>query len=477
MADEVKAQEEQEENEEKGMGIWHPGLTSFEDYDAMLVTVDMADKTREQTRVFMMLTDNVMHNPEIEDKGSAIVALAQEFSARVSSENASKDTFLKRIQRAVGLDDGGKQTDTNEALMFFKSADDPRWRWIARYSNNLKDRDNPPEILAGEAHHRFADRVAKGEVPPPELWLLHKPYLRVGKAEWVVAHNVASKSADSPPTVIAMAGGYIYEWASPVAEALSKAKGLGVSHGMPVDGIVRDEEDPSIIFDYNSQEITVLAMEKAANLYTSFYTLSKERSVMTDSDKRQLREWGVSDEMIEQIIQSNKTLGQVAEEMDLPRKSVTEVVEDEAVEETAAEETLEEEQVEEEAPAESVEEPADPSAQVVFSLEAQEEFAKGLVEALNKQVLEPMLEQIADQAARIEVLEKSLTEVGGAETEAKDEQMLKTRIWDSVIKSAIGAPETRIDGRSSLAQKKPAEADAQQSKSRVTRLVAGLTGE
>lgn len=61
----------------------------------------------------------------------------------------------------------------------FKTKDGKKG-WIARHTGKFEDREK--EILADKAHDEYVDRVQKGLVDPPELWMWHAKGTRHGQA-------------------------------------------------------------------------------------------------------------------------------------------------------------------------------------------------------------------------------------------------------------------------------------------------------
>lgn len=150
------------------------------------------------------------------------------------------------------------------SLMIFKSND--TWRWAAIFSNNYRDRDNPPEIISKAAHEDFAQAVSAGEWPMPELAWWHVENHPLGEADLIVWDN---------NTNCAWASG---EFASKkIAKAFANCKeDLAVSHGMPKSELVYDADDPTIITRYRSVEISILPTDRAANTTTEFYSQGDE---------------------------------------------------------------------------------------------------------------------------------------------------------------------------------------------------------
>lgn len=150
--------------------------------------------------------------------------------------------------------------------------------WFSRYSNKWRDKDVPPEIISSDSHRRFSELVNKGLAPMPRLWLWHIKEWDIGYAAW---H--AYDDAGFP-----MAGGFFKEGCEQVAEWLSEQPNLGVSHGMPKDTLRRDYDDPTIIVEHETREISALpAPVFAANQLADFVAFSNKEDDMaiTKQDK------------------------------------------------------------------------------------------------------------------------------------------------------------------------------------------------
>jgi hypothetical protein len=184
---------------------------------------------------------------------------------------ASVKAKIRAAYRKLGVEDADIPPALKEkSLMVYKSGD--TYRWAAIYSNNYRDRDNPPEIISQEAHKSFVRAVDAGEWPMPELLWWHVKGKPLGVADlvfWDERTNCAWASGSFSSREI--------------AEGIAASKErLGVSHGMPVEHIRRDESDPSIITDYRSVEISFLPARVAANELTGVYSKEKD---MNDEQK------------------------------------------------------------------------------------------------------------------------------------------------------------------------------------------------
>lgn len=189
--------------------------------------------------------------------------------ARIPQSNAPGLTPEKKTQlqaRARKLLEG-----ESKELFIWKEGE--TYRWLAAYSNNRRDSDNPPEIISSESHKEFDLALYNKEWPMPELWVWHIP-LAVGQT----TYHAYDESTGFP-----LAGGIFnkgFEW---VAEGLQKSGWNGVSHGMPSEWIQRDPQDATIITRHRTKEISILPQWAAANKL-AFNIISKENN-MADEEK------------------------------------------------------------------------------------------------------------------------------------------------------------------------------------------------
>jgi len=294
------------------------------------------------------LIENNLADPELEDKGGVIVNLANELVKEldllqadvlvkedkevITEENKS---FLKKIEEQLSkLTDAVFPKEKNEngvkeGIYLYKDTDTNEYHWIARYSNNLKDRDN--DIISAKSHRRFVERVESGLAPYPELWLWHVKDWRIGQADVVMFDDVEQKEAG-----FAIAKGHFLPGCQPVAEWLEKQRDqLGVSHGMPKSSIVRDDADPRIIVEHETREISPLPAKRASNLFTGFVSLGKEVNEMSipEDKKKALIKSGLSEDILSRIEEQNSKDADAAEEKGLEAKEANE--ETATVEETA----------------------------------------------------------------------------------------------------------------------------------------------
>lgn len=383
---------------------------------------------------------------------SKIVAAWKSKIDKAGPPSAAKEvTFLERAANVIkGLFVNDEPEGFESPLLIWKEGN--RWFWFARYSNNFRDRDNPPEIISADSHRRFVERVEKGLAPYPELWLWHVPQWNIGKSSWVGYDDAG----------FALAAGYFHKGCGQVAEWLSKQRFL-VSHGMPPSTIRRDESDKSVIIEHESREISPLPAEAAANLLTGFVVHTKEANNMAIPQKKKdalINQFGLSEKVLATIESLNETDAEKAVEAGIESKEKNEdgapeteaAVADATQTESVSDETSSEEETTEEASKET-----EPSGG----------WRKEVAESMTKFFL-PILEK---QNERIEVLENALTKAINelvSLRESDEDKIVKT-LQDTPGASlaamlsqnfrAVGNKEAQVDGRTSLSKQGPKEAE------------------
>jgi hypothetical protein len=316
--------------------------------------------------------------------------------------------FAQVVDALKGVIPQDEPEAPDTGLMLWKEADGT-YRWLARYSNNFRDEDDPPEIIAEKSHQRFVDLVDNKEVPPPDLWLWHVEDWRWGQANWVAYDDAG----------FALAGGTVDKGFEPLAEHLMTLDpdALRVSHGMLKKSIVRDPDDPSVIVEHVTREISPLPAWAAANQLTGFI-LSKEANMTIPDEKREAlqEEWNLSPDLLGSLEAANAADKDAADEAGTERK---EKEDDGTTEETS---------------------PAEPEAET----QPLSRDELGQVVTVIGQTLTAMSQQIAALAGEV----KELKEVRAAE----DEETLT-----DLFQRAIGHEQARVDGRTTLAKAGPKE--------------------
>jgi hypothetical protein len=332
--------------------------------------------------------------------------------------------------------------EVTHPFMVWKDTETGVYRWLAIYSNKWRDNDNPPEILAEKAHIDFVKAVDEGDWPYPEVWLWHVPGTQFGVADYVAWDDNG----------FALASGTVDKDKETVAESLSKEDDLFTSHGMPTGEIERDTEDSTIITRYRTTEISPLPFEAAANKHgTGFSILTREeKSMAIPENKRPFLEKHLGEGGIAALEAQLAGKAKELEEQGIEFKEEAAAVEEDVVEEPAVEEPVEEEEPKEAAVEES-------APEYVTATEVAEAVGA---------YLKPLIEQIQAIVGAVEEQGKSLKEQAAVlvQLQSDDEAKVKAALADTPaaslferIGSVIGAPETLIDGRSSLAKSAPEE--------------------
>jgi hypothetical protein len=479
------------------------GVTSFAEWDEWRKARKIQKAINVDTKAFQSLVWNVMEDSETSDKGAAVKALADEFASRVKTDadgegeimedksiepedtpsTAKKQnaavSLLNKIKEIVssfsGSDVAENESEQKEleptkddALMLWKEADGT-YRWIARYSNNLRDDDKPSEIISSKSHQKFVEKVDRGEAPLPELWLWHRP-------EWMWGKSTAVAYDESG---FALATGYVLPGFEPVAERLAQLppSEIRVSHGMPVKSIVRDTNDPSVIIEHETREISPLPTWAAANKWTGFVILKEDSEMTVPAEKRKalVEQWGVPANLLDQLEDANARDAQSAKELGIESKETdTNNASDTSAESTETEVEAEgsrEEETQTETTAEDKTETESKEVEYPTRQEVADAFAA---------VVSPLVEGLQELKSQVEVLSKELSGL-----KQGDEEKIEKAVKDSppaslaamLTKSVIGDGSTLLDGRSSLAKSKPKEAQAEQGGDFISNIVRGIVAE
>lgn len=439
-----KARKEKEKNHEKGYVPF--SISTFQALDDYRKAQEQADEVYSATSDFAGLIENVMYNPDITDKGKAIKSIADEFSSRIDKPKSKEQEqaeqpapgFIQRVINSVAETFGlkPKEQEHETAMMIWKE-DDGSYRWVARYSNNFRDDDNPPEIISEKSHKRYVEKVDSGEFELPELWLWHIPDWKVGKASSVAYDDSG----------FAVATGYFDKGKEDIAEWLSKQQNVAVSHAMPSSSIVRDTNDPSVIVEHQTVEISPLPLWAAANKLTGFIVLDalKEADMAIPQKKRDtfIKEWGIDPTLLDKLEQQN---AQDAE------KATSEGRESKEQSEQTAENTQGQEQEQSQTTQETTT-TGDPLDQSPSRREIADAFGTILSE------MKGLLETMAERVSTVEETVKELKTADEEKVSKAASEIPAASLGALLAQRVIGRQETAVDGRSSLAKSKPKEAE------------------
>lgn len=182
-----------------------------------------------------------------------------------------------------------------QAFTVFKTTDG-KDHWIARYTNNFKDRDN--EIISEKALSDYVTRVNMGVVPKPELWDWHTKGTRHGQADDVfgIGHFVYAIGHYDDTEIGKQAAAYDRK----------HAKEIALSHGFTApkwsfkDGIYEVA---------NTFEITKLPKGRESNPYTKFEEIQKmELTAERESHLRKIYDSKIVDEIKAEAEKHGKAL-------------------------------------------------------------------------------------------------------------------------------------------------------------------------
>lgn len=430
-------------------GIYGP--TSFEELDEFVAAQEKADRMYWLNSDFMWLVDNAMWDPEVDDKATAVRQLANEFGDRLDNLAAETETAMKSqsftdkvkdiVQSILPKKKEPKNLELatdSSSLKFYKSGDD--LKWVATYSNNLRDDDHPAEIISSQSHKKHVALVKAGLVNPPDLWLWHEPDWSWGVGEWVTYDE------HGDGVVFTHAGGTVKKGFEELAEVVC-GDNWGVSHGMPIWSVSHSKDDPTVITEHITEEVSPLPMWAAANKFTSF-SLNKEDSMIPKEEKARLMADGISEDLLNRLEQSSAAKAQKAQTQGRQHKEAQD-----------AEPTPEPE-------AEVVEEPtADAgdgtgTAQPATPAPAVEEGTVSIKEADLAAIIKSVttlgerVSELTERVANYELASDNAVAKKAAETPLAS---LLAHMVKAV--SPIDNPQAAVDGRTTLAKNAPEETE------------------
>lgn len=356
---------------------------------------------------------------------------------------------IRAAYKRLGVKDADIPDSVKEksGLTIFKDKNGS-YRFVALYSNNFRDDDNPSEIISAQSHKRFVEMVDAKEVPMPELEHWHIPGSRWGVAEMVAFDEESG---------IAMAAGVIDPGHEKEAQYFMDHPELDIrmSHGMPVKSIARDPEDTTVITEHLTKEISDLPGWAAANKFTSFIVLGSEDSEMAlpDQKKQYLKDMGYSDEQIASIEGGVAAVGKEARESGVESKEANTTP---PATETTETPTTDAQSTETETPKEE----ADKGKEVVSEFLTKEEFTSTVAEALlinNTELLKQVQALVEKALAPISERVDTLTK------EQSDLNVTPTASLGAIIAqrmTAIGNKDAQLRKDSNLSKQAPEETPA-----------------
>ncbi len=410
--------ERDHEKDEDGMIGDFPatmGATSFAQVREAERAQEAAEQVRRLANQVPTLVEGIFQDPNIEDKDTAIADLGPEFSALVMEGLAAKerwqpltDAVVKALRPLFGkkedkpdedTPDNAKKPEAKNSFTVWKEKSG-RYRWMAHYSNNFRDRDNPPEIISKTSHLNFVKEVNSGDAPYPELWLWHIDGTRWGEADFVGYDQG-----------FAIATGLVDKGKEWVADSL---KGdLLASHGMPPWSVQRDPQDSTIITRHITKEISPLLANAAANEHTGFNILGEVKTMaFSEEDRAKLLALNVNPDTLEALT-DEKAQGTD----DLEKKEA-----DDKPEVTKADGDF-------------------------VSRDEVADLVKSVATSTNQ-----LVQVVGNLAERIEALEANKLTIDKEVLERTPAASLS-----DLYKSVIGSEEAKLDGRTALAKSAPEE--------------------
>ncbi len=436
------------------------GVISFAELEKQKRSERVAWEAQDLADTFSGLVYNITTSPEI-DRETAMNNLVNEFQGRMEGLSKIQHGMVKETDDAAAVpeEDLPSPPEAQKSDFTVWKDADGSWKWMTIYSNKFRDSDRVPEIISEKSHQTFEALVDMEIVPPPELWLWHIPGSMWGKSDMVTYSDGFS-----------IAFGTVLPGYEFIAEGLMKAidegDDIAVSHGMPGEFIVRNEDDPTVIDFHITREISVLPRSAAANKLTGFVVFKEQgEDVMPIPDEKKewlLAKFGIDQGVITKLESGLANQAKAADDAGIESKETEEA-------EPVAEVETKEEVVEEkdEAPVET------PDAEVDEKVEEEtketetpaeptpitrEEIAEAMnvIVGLVKENGESMSNRLGDIEAQLKELqvadEEKITE--------RVSQIPSDSVLDLMGMSVIGRSDARVDGRKSLAKEGPEETEA-----------------
>lgn len=200
-----------------------------------------------------------IEEPESEEEDSGMVETVE----LTEEDSIGLMRLVKRIGALFNPQDGG--------FAVYKGANGQRY-WVAKYTNNFKDRDN--EFFTDASHEEYVKLTNEGVYPMPELWTYHTRNTRHGVAEVVWKSGAFVFAAgifdDTPEAVHAF-------------DFYNRNRGkIKLSHGFYYPTTAKKQ---GVYHKYRTFEISTLPAGAESNPYTDF----EEFSHMALSE--QVRQW------------------------------------------------------------------------------------------------------------------------------------------------------------------------------------------
>lgn len=310
-------------------------------------------------------------------------------------------------EKTIITPDVVEDTPTESTMKIFKNKSG-RYVFIGRYSNNFLDNDIRPEIITRKAHIDFIDRATRGDVPMPELWIMHNEAWKVGQ----VTHLRWDENDKGQG--FAMAFALFDEDKGYIAEALANSsKSLAMSHGYGNYPVEYDDVNRNHIIKLTDHEVTIAPPDLAANKLTTSEIIGVK---MINNKKEIADSLGIDVEHLNTLEgQNGKALNAVGSQ--IPSKTIDQSQEIEEVENVTESETVSPEMVE-----------------IMTNLTAAVEDLKAQLSGLSKTVDELKKsddEKVADVASKI-----SMDSLSALISRTK-----------GLTGSVVGREDVKVDGR------------------------------
>lgn len=287
------------------------------------------------------------------------------------------------------------------------------YRYVAVVTNNYVDKDN--DIVTGDAHMEFMDYLDAHPQEAPELWVWHTPG---------TAHKSRADFWTYDNGFVMYSGKLTEEEADRAEKAAAYAE-LGMSHGMNVYGLKRDER-PKLITKYRTFEISYLPLSNAANPWTAWSVIQKEVETMKD-EKRKFLEETLGQEVTANLIADTGKAKQVLDALNVASK-----------------------ETEEETPAQPVEPTLDAEA-----------IVKTVVEKLGVSQLSEVIKGLSDTVEELKAdrdnIKKDLAELRKTEDEKVAElvQTTPSQQYFWLSKAQSQSEQTVVDEKDPIVQETP----------------------
>jgi len=289
--------------------------------------------------------------------------------------------------------------------------------------------------------------VENKEVPPPEAWLWHVPEWKFGEGEWVAWDEGQDGIG------FALAAGHFYKEADWLAEKMAELDHIGVSHGMLKKSIRRSEEDPTVIIEHLTREISPLPPWAAANKWADFVALKEleggivrqeqeDMAIPTQKRNELIEQWKLDPAKLDELEARNTATASKAKAEEVEHKEADGKVPAAGDEKNA---------VAEQTPAQLVPPIPDPTPTPeppVFN-----EAQVATLTAALKEVVAPVLARLE----AVEALTKELQKTDEEKIVAKQTTIPAASLGSMIARSVIGNLDAQVDGRKELAKSKPAE--------------------